>query len=143
MSRVKQVTVCGHYGCSGIKAAMTHHHFGIDNKWLKKYKRYLPLSPGKDRYAPDMKRTGEPVIGIKCAGTNIRSCQNPDCPVCLQTGPTPLSSWLGVWTGRRHYKKIVKWKPVQLSIPFMCTVIYDTFERPRGGLWRNWLAKIS
>ena len=31
---VKHVIVCGHYGCGGVKAAMTKQHFGIINKWL-------------------------------------------------------------------------------------------------------------
>jgi carbonic anhydrase len=35
---VKHVIVCGHYGCGGVKAAMTHHNFGIINKWLRNIK---------------------------------------------------------------------------------------------------------
>ena len=31
---VKHVIVCGHYNCGGVNAAMSHHHFGIINKWL-------------------------------------------------------------------------------------------------------------
>jgi len=36
---VKHVIVCGHYGCGGIQAAMSHKHFGgvIDN-WLRNIK---------------------------------------------------------------------------------------------------------
>lgn len=36
--KVKHVIVCGHYGCGGIKAAMSHHNFGIINKWLRNVK---------------------------------------------------------------------------------------------------------
>lgn len=36
--KVKHVIVCGHYGCGGIKAAMTKHNFGIINKWLRNIK---------------------------------------------------------------------------------------------------------
>jgi carbonic anhydrase len=36
--KVRHVIVCGHYGCGGVKAAMTQHHFGIINHWLKNIK---------------------------------------------------------------------------------------------------------
>jgi carbonic anhydrase len=36
--KVKHVIVCGHYGCGGIKAAISHHNMGIINKWLRNIK---------------------------------------------------------------------------------------------------------
>jgi carbonic anhydrase len=36
--KVKHVIVCGHYGCGGVKAAMTNHNMGIINKWLRNIK---------------------------------------------------------------------------------------------------------
>lgn len=36
--KVGHVIVCGHYGCGGVKAAMTNHNFGIINKWLRNIK---------------------------------------------------------------------------------------------------------
>ncbi len=36
--KVKHVIVCGHYGCGGVKAAMSRHSVGIINKWLRNIK---------------------------------------------------------------------------------------------------------
>ncbi len=36
--KVQHVIVCGHYGCGGVKAAMTNNDLGIINKWLRNIK---------------------------------------------------------------------------------------------------------
>jgi carbonic anhydrase len=36
--RVRHIIVCGHYGCGGVKAAMSRHDFGLINRWLQNIK---------------------------------------------------------------------------------------------------------
>ena len=33
--KVRHVILCGHYGCSGVQAAMTKHRIGLSDNWLR------------------------------------------------------------------------------------------------------------
>lgn len=36
--KVQYVIVCGHYGCGGVRAAMTTDHFGLIDNWIRHIK---------------------------------------------------------------------------------------------------------
>lgn len=36
--KVQHIIVCGHYGCGGVKNAMSNRHLGLINKWLRNIK---------------------------------------------------------------------------------------------------------
>jgi carbonic anhydrase len=39
--KVEHIIVCGHYGCGGVKAAMSNESFGVIDNWLLKIKEVL------------------------------------------------------------------------------------------------------
>ncbi len=51
--QVQHVIVCGHYGCGGVKAAMTNHNFGIINKWLRNIKDVYRIHQEELKAIPD------------------------------------------------------------------------------------------
>ena len=51
--QVKHVIVCGHYGCGGVKAAMTHKSFGMINKWLRNIKDVYRYHQDEIEQMPD------------------------------------------------------------------------------------------
>jgi len=50
--KVKHVIVCGHYGCGGVKAAMSHQSLGIINKWLRNIKDVYRIHQDEVNYLP-------------------------------------------------------------------------------------------
>lgn len=42
--KVKHIIVCGHYGCGGIKNALTNTNFGLTNQWLAHIKDLYQLN---------------------------------------------------------------------------------------------------
>src|SRR4249920_302589 len=58
--KVRHVIVCGHYGCGGIKAAMTNHDYRqVLNMWLRNIKDVYRLYRDELNAIPDEERRAD------------------------------------------------------------------------------------
>lgn len=38
MLKVEHIIICGHYGCGGVRSALSHQEFGLIDNWLRSLK---------------------------------------------------------------------------------------------------------
>ncbi len=88
--KVKHVIVCGHYGCGGVKAAMTNHnYYAVLNMWLRNIKdvyngnkEELNAIPNEEERADRLVELNVKQQVINLAQTSIiqRAWKNNDMP---------------------------------------------------------------
>ena len=62
--KVKHIIVCGHYGCGGVRAAMSKNHLGLINKWLRHLKDIYRLHAIELDAMPDEEARYERLIEL-------------------------------------------------------------------------------
>ncbi len=62
--KVKNIIVCGHYGCGGIKTALSRQHLGLINKWLRHVKDIYRLHATELDAIPDEETRYERLVEL-------------------------------------------------------------------------------
>lgn len=70
--KVKHVVVCGHYGCGGVKAAMTAKDLGILNPWLRNIRDVYRLHEKELDAIPDEEERYNRLVELNV----IEQCRN-------------------------------------------------------------------
>jgi len=56
---VKHIIVCGHYGCGGVKAALSTKNYGLIDNWLRNIKDVYRIHQKKIEALPEKERFNE------------------------------------------------------------------------------------
>jgi carbonic anhydrase len=62
--KVRHIIVCGHYGCGGVKTALSRQHLGLINKWLRHIKDVYRLHSAELDAIPDEQKRSERLIEL-------------------------------------------------------------------------------
>jgi carbonic anhydrase len=65
--KVKTIIVCGHYGCGGVRAAMTNVSYGLINKWLRNIKDTYRFHRDELEAIPDMDKRADRLAELNVA----------------------------------------------------------------------------
>lgn len=78
--KVKHIVVCGHYGCGGVKAAMTAQDLGILNPWLRNIRDVYRLHEKELDAIPDEEARYNRLVELNV----IEQCRNVVKTAALQ-----------------------------------------------------------
>ncbi len=62
--KVKHVIVCGHYGCGGVKAALSSHRYGVLDEWLRQIKDSYHANKDIITHAGDLDQQADKLVEI-------------------------------------------------------------------------------
>ncbi len=112
--KVKNVIVCGHYGCGGIRTALSRQHLGLINKWLRHVKDIYRLHATELDAIPDEETRYERLIELNVFEQvhHLAELSFVQLAWKLERRPT-LHGWIyDIHTG--HLKSIARVDPGQL-----------------------------
>ena len=61
---VRHIIICGHYGCGGVKTALSRRHLGLINKWLRHIKDVYRLHAAELDAIQDENRRNERLVEL-------------------------------------------------------------------------------
>jgi carbonic anhydrase len=107
--RAKHIIVCGHYGCGGVKAAMSRHDFGLINRWLQNIKDCAERHQAELDALPDEESRSRRLVELNVVEQVGHLAKTAVIQRCWQREGRP---WLHGWVYDLHtgrLKELVRW----------------------------------
>lgn len=93
--KVNHVIVCGHYGCGGVRNAMSHKHLGLINKWLRNIKDVYRLHQHELDGLPDAERKLSRLVELNVQEQVWKLAETSFVQQAWQSGhPLHLHGWV-------------------------------------------------
>jgi carbonic anhydrase len=107
--RAKHIIVCGHYGCGGVKAAMSRQDFGLINRWLQNIKDCAERNQAELDALPDEEARGRRLVELNVVEQVGHLAKTSVIQRCWKREGRP---WLHGWVYDLHtgrLKELVRW----------------------------------
>ena len=85
---IEHVIVCGHYGCGGVRAAMTQKDFGLINHWLRNIKDVYRTHRGELESIDDADRRADRLTELNVLEQARNACHTTVVRDAWQRGQT-------------------------------------------------------
>jgi carbonic anhydrase len=105
--KVKHIIVCGHYGCGGVKAAMTNHSYGLINKWLRNIKDVYRYHQDEIEMLETEDEKLNRLIELNVSEQVLESRENFHRPEILGPKQWPSFAWMGVRPARWCHPTVI------------------------------------
>ena len=92
--KVKQIVVCGHYGCGGVKAALESVDLGILNPWLRNIRDVYRLHKEELNAINDEQRRYDRLVELNVQEQCVNIIKTSDFQVAFRDRDIKLHGWV-------------------------------------------------
>lgn len=92
--QVKNIVICGHYGCGGVKAAMESKDLGILNPWLRNIRDVYRLHRDELKDIEDEEEKYRRLVELNVQEQCVNVIKTADVQIAVRKGQLAVHGWV-------------------------------------------------
>ena len=92
--KVKNIVICGHYGCGGVKAAMKSKDLGILNPWLRNIRDVYRLHRDELNGIEDEEQKYRRLVELNVQEQCVNVIKTADVQIAVRQGRLAIHGWV-------------------------------------------------
>ncbi|WP_310992698.1 carbonic anhydrase [Aequorivita marina] len=92
--KVKNIVICGHYGCGGVKAAMESKDLGILNPWLRNIRDVYRLHRDELKDIEDEEQKYRRLVELNVQEQCVNVIKTADVQIAVRQGRLAVHGWV-------------------------------------------------